>query len=81
MLDWFSEIFENFYDFLLEVLPTSPFQQFISELETSKFAGAMGYLNFFFPVEDFLVIFLAWLTSLAVYYIWSVVMRWVRAIA
>ena len=72
---------ENAFDGLLQglmsLLPTSPFQQFIMEFSALPF---LGYLNWFFPVGKCLVVMLAWLGAIALFYAYSVIMRWVKLI-
>lgn len=81
MLDWLEEIFSEFGDTLKDVLPTSPFQQFIDQMEYSKLAEYVGYINYFFPVGNFITILTAWLGCLSLYYIWVIVLRWMKAVS
>lgn len=62
---------------LLVVLPTSPFAEFVD-----RFAAlpSLGYLNWFFPVRECLVVLAAWLAAITLYYVYSVIMRWVKLI-
>ena len=62
---------------LMEVLPTSPFADFIDQ-----FSGLpwLGVLNWFFPVGQCLIVMAAWLGAITLFYLYSVVMRWVKLI-
>lgn len=62
---------------LINVLPTSPFAPFLD-----RFADlpALGWLNWFFPVRGCLQVMAAWLTAVALFYLYSVVARWVKLI-
>ena len=71
------ELFTQFWDKLLKVLPVSPFLKFFDYF---KDLPALGYLNWFFPVKDCLVVMAASLVAVGVYYGFSVIMRWIRAI-
>lgn len=62
--------------FLVGLLPVSPF----TWLNGSQFSDLLGKINFFIPVYDFVTILEAWLVSVAVYYLYSVYARWVKAI-
>lgn len=64
-------------DALVEVLPTSPFADFVSD-----FAGLpwLGVLNWFFPVRECLIVMAAWLGAITLFYLYSIVMRWVKMI-
>jgi hypothetical protein len=71
------ELFTQFWDKLLKVLPVSPFLKFFDYFEDLP---ALGYLNWFFPVKDCLFVMAAYLVAVGVYYGFSVIMRWIRAI-
>lgn len=73
LADAFNGIIEN----ICEVLPTSPFADFLAEFSSLP---ALGYLNWFFPVRDCLRVLLAWLAAYTLYLVYSVIMRWVKMI-
>ena len=77
MLNWFQELLEKFGRWLLSVLPTSPFRGFLGNFK-SAFSPYLGYLNYFVPISDFLVIIGAFLSVVVVYYAYSIIMRWVK---
>lgn len=64
---------------VVSFLPDSPFTGVLD-----RFAGvsqlALEYLNWFYPVGDFLKIASAWLTAIGVYYAYSAIMRWTKII-
>ena len=73
----FEIVYNSFADKLLSLLPLSPFTQFISYFQSFPF---LGYLNWFFPVGDCLVVMTAWLTAVGLFYLYSIVMRWLKVI-
>lgn len=77
MLQWFQDLFSKFADWLLLVLPTSPFSGFLNNFKT-VFSPYLGWLNWFIPIKDFLVIFSVWLGAVSLFYIYSIIMRWVK---
>lgn len=77
MLEWMSELINKFAQTLMEVLPTSPFQQFLSDFEGLPY---LSWLNWFIPVGNFVKIGIAWLGAIAVFYLYSIIMRWVKMI-
>lgn len=77
MLAWFSELMTAFAAVLVQVLPTSPFQQYIKAFGNLPY---LGILNWFLPVGAFVKIGLAWLGCIALFYLYSIVMRWVKLI-
>lgn len=77
MIDYFTEILAKFGKWLLTVLPTSPFSGFLGQFR-SHFAPYLGYLNYFVPIKDFLLILSAFLGVVILYYGYSIIMRWVK---
>lgn len=72
-----QEAFNGLIEAIIAILPTSPFAEFISEFASLPF---LGYLNWFFPVHECLVVMTAWLGAIALFYVYSIVMRWVKMI-
>lgn len=72
-----QEAFGGLIQEIIDVLPTSPFREFIND-----FAGIpyLGYLNWFFPVRGVLVVMAAWLTAILLFLVYSIIMRWVKMI-
>lgn len=77
MLAWFKEIFDEFGEWLLQVLPISPFRGWLDNFR-SQFSPFLGYLNYFVPIKDFVAILGAFLAVVAVFYLYSIIMRWVK---
>lgn len=61
---------------LINMLPTSPFQF----LKNSEFDDFVAQINFFIPIYEFISILQMWLVAVALYYLYSVFARWVKAI-
>lgn len=62
--------------FIFGILPSSPFQA-ISNSPISEFLGTM---NFFIPVSEMLSIGQTWLVCVGGFYLYQIVLRWVKAI-
>lgn len=77
MIAFMKEILDKFLALLLSVLPLSPFADFIDKLDSLPY---LGYLNYFIPVGTCLKIGAAWLSAIALFYLYSVVARWVKLI-
>lgn len=71
------EIVTKFLDWVLALLPTSPFTAYIDAFEKIPF---LSYLNYFIPVSTFIGIGEAWLVAVGVFYLYSIILRWIRAI-
>lgn len=74
----FAAALEKFKAFLISVLPHSPFQQYISQWQNLP---ALGYLNWFLPIRSCLIIFASWLAALLVYYLYRIILRWIKAVS
>ena len=77
-MDIFEWLFETFGDRILSFLPLSPFQPYIQMVSNLPY---LGYLNWFFPIGDALALMGAWLTVITTYYLYSVILRWLRMIS
>lgn len=71
-------LLDKFLQFLLSVFPRSPFRETIEQFAQLPF---LGYLNWFVPVGEMVVIGGAWLTAIGLYYLYSIIARWVKLIA
>lgn len=83
-MDIFTNIFNalanlvmKFFNALLSLLPQSPFVAFLNAMEQWEF---LKTLNWIVPIGTFVSIGTAWLTAIGVYYAWSVVLRWIKAV-
>lgn len=72
-----SQAFSGLIQSIVELLPLSPFADYIED-----FAGLpyLGYLNWFFPVRGCLIVMASWLGAITLFYLYSVIMRWVKMI-
>lgn len=78
MLNQFLNVLLKLVGQLLDILPKSPFQGFIEQLRGS--ISHVGWLNWFLPVKSMLVVGGVWLSAIAIYYIYSAILRWIKAI-
>ena len=73
----FEVVFQKFSEALLQVLPLSPFQQYIDQFRSLPY---LGWLNWFFPVGSCLTVMAAWLVAVGLFYLYSILMRWLKII-
>lgn len=76
-MDTLSSLWDSFAGLLTEILPVSPFRPFLDSFRDIPY---LGYLNWFVPVRDILVVMSAWCTAIGLFYLYSVVMRWIKVI-
>jgi len=68
---------KNLLVWVLDFLPNSPF----AALDNSPVAQYLPYINWFMPLPFMLSTMELWLTSIAVYYVYSAILRWVKAVS
>lgn len=78
MLDWMVSLFNNFAGALKSVLPTSPFAPFLDRFEGLPY---LSWINWLLPIGEALDVLAAWLVAIVLFYAYSIVLRWVRAIS
>lgn len=71
-------LYQKFASALTQVLPLSPFRQYITTLQDADW---IHWLNWVLPIQGMLNIMLAWLGAVALFYLYSLVMRWLRVIS
>lgn len=72
-----TQILKGFLEFLASVLPLSPFRGFIDSIGSFEY---LGWLNWFFPVGDCIKVLAAWVAVISTYFVYSIILRWVKAI-
>ena len=64
---------------VIKLFPTSPFV-ILEEMASSDFYEWLQMLNWFIPINTFVGILETWLSAVAVYCVYQVVLRWVKVI-
>ena len=62
---------------ILSVLPMSPFSAYVSKFSSVPY---LKHINYFIPISDFIAIGEAWLVAVGLFYLYSIILRWIRAI-
>lgn len=70
-------LWQAFGDKVVNMLPRSPFKQWI---DAAQEFPALGWLNWLIPVGTLVQIFGAWLGCVAIFYLAQVVLRWLKVI-
>lgn len=63
--------------YLVSFLPTSPFRSVIGQIHDIPY---LSFINWFLPIDFCVGVLMAWTTAIAVYYMYMIVLRWVKAI-
>ena len=77
MIQWMMDMIGQVGRWLMQILPTSPFAAFIDNLVLPDY---VGWIAWFFPVHELIIVLIAWLGAITVFYAYSVIMRWVKLI-
>ena len=72
-----ADYWQSFGDKIVNVLPKSPFRQYIQAFQELPF---LGWLNWFIPFKEITIIFGAWLGCVALFYLVQIVLRWLKVI-
>jgi len=74
-----SDALVSFAVGVIELFPASPFAV-LDELSNSEVYDWLRMVNWFVPIGTFVSILESWLACVAAYYVYQVVLRWVKVI-
>lgn len=77
IIDFLNNALQGFVDLILAILPNSPFRKFIDTFNSIPFLEA---LNWVIPIDVFILIGEGWLVAISIFYIYSAILRWIKAI-
>ncbi|MDO4495870.1 MAG: hypothetical protein Q4B62_08845 [Clostridiaceae bacterium] len=72
-----GDLLDNVLCNILNLLPDSPFE-FLAQ--TGYIYKYLQYLNWIVPVSFFVSTLQVWLVAVAIYYVWQLILRWLKAI-
>lgn len=61
---------------IFKILPPSPF----SLLDNSVIKPYLGTINYFVPFSEAILILEVWTVSIGIFYLYQIVLRWIKAI-
>lgn len=71
-----QSLFGLFGNEIQKFLPLSPFRDYIIDLEGIDF----GWLNWIFPIQAMMHVAGLWLTAIAIFYVYQIILRWLKVI-
>lgn len=77
MVNTITEIFNTFWQSIVSHLPGSPFRSFISKVSGIPY---LKNLNWFFPVQECIMVLEVWLAAVTLYYGYMAIARFIRLI-
>ena len=72
-----ADVLNSILSAIFVFLPKSPFTEHITEIADNE---VLQYLNWFIPIADFITITAVWLSAIALYYAYQIILRWIKAI-
>ena len=73
-----NDVFQKVFEWVLALLTTSPF----SKLELPEpIQNMLGYVNYYVPISQMLIIAGSWIGCIAVYYVYQLILRKISAIS
>lgn len=80
LINFIIDAFGSIANIAVSILPESPFL-FLTEFQIdSSLVKNLSFLNWVIPITSFLTITAYWLSAIVVYYLVSVILRWVKLI-
>lgn len=77
LINWMINLISEFGSVLIQLLPRSPFADWIDSFQVEQF---VGILNWFVPVGQMVSVFSLWLVAVGLFYLYSILMRWIKMI-
>ena len=80
---WWTDLRQGTVDLaenIIKLLPESPIVSGLEAAETFSFSQWLPFVNWFVPFGTILQITGVWLTAIALYYVYQIVLRWVKVI-
>lgn len=77
-MEQMQSIFNTLGNQFQKYLPLSPFRQAIEEFDL--YGLNVGWLNWIIPVNDIVNVTLAWLGVISVFYVYQIILRWLKVI-
>lgn len=71
------EVLNTALNYIFAFLPESPFKSIISEIGAIPF---LPYINYFIPIDKLLAMTSIWLGAIVVFYVYQIILRWIKAI-
>lgn len=73
-----NDVFQQVFEWVLALLPTSPF---VNLSLPAPIQDMLGYVNYYVPFSQMLIIAGSWIGCIAVYYVYQLILRKISAIS
>ena len=65
---------------IIQLFPASPIQPLIATLSTPAVLEVLAFVNWFVPVGTMLGVLSGWLACVAAYYVYQILLRWIKVV-
>lgn len=65
---------------IINFFPSSPLQPLIRSMSDPDITAILGYVNWFVPIGTMLGVLTGWLACIAAYYVYQIILRWIKVI-
>lgn len=65
---------------IINLFPASPLQPLIQSLHGSAVEDVLSYVNWFVPIGTMISVLTGWLACIAAYYVYQIILRWIKVI-
>lgn len=82
-ISWWGDLKQSMIDLAVEVIMKLPESPIVAGLEAAGDTPILDWLpmiNWFVPFRTLLAILSVWLTAISVYYLFQIVLRWLKVI-
>lgn len=80
MWDSISDVLIDWALHIINLFPESPVRVALDGLTVGPIGRILGVVNYILPVSQIMGIMAFWLTAVACYYVYQVLLRWIRVI-
>lgn len=80
MLDGLTDALVSLALTIINFFPQSPFRPLLDRFHDSDIYTILCYVNYILPISDMLAILSLWIVGVSAYYIYQLVLRWIRVI-
>lgn len=65
---------------IIEIFPESPFRGAIESVQDAEIITILQYVNYILPVQQMITIFGMWIVGVGLYYVYQLLLRWIKVI-
>jgi len=78
-MQFITQPFLDLIEWVLSILPNSPFL-ILDTIDTTEFYQYIKWMNWFIPMSAIVQVITLWCSAILIYYVYQIVLRWVKAI-